>query len=493
MRPTSHQFGQQKTSLSLHPARLFVLLLLACLAVSGNVSAEDVATHPSELKYPELGFELPRAHREELPNGMVLFLMPDHSVPIVKARALLRTGAIYETPEQAGLASFTNKVLRLGGSAIASSTDLNRQLEYVGAALEANADYDWVTLTLSCLSRDVEMGFDHLAALLLRPSFETMRIEQHRREVLETLRRTEDDPIMLSRREFRRLLYGDHPYGRDQSGLPETVSGFQQADLAAWHQEWYRPDRVIFSIAGDMDLEAMRELVRKHFGDWSAPSDPCPTAQVVHARPEEETRTFLYQRDLNQATIRIGQLGPTIADEDLLALRMFNYILGGGGFSSRLFSEVRGKHGYAYSVGSALEAPLQPGQFLAIMQTQIKNATNAATLTKQIIREMLEPESITQTELDRAKDSLLNEFVFKFETAHEIVTLYAHLELYDLPDDYWDTYCDSVQALTLEQIRAAALRHLHPEKWLTLYVGHPDLAEELQKIGAFAKIPTQSE
>jgi predicted Zn-dependent peptidase len=285
----------------------------------------------------------------------------------------------------------------------------------------------------------------------------------------------------ITRREFRRLLYGDHPYGRDPLGTPETLGRFNREDLVAWHSRWYRPIRTVFAVSGDFERAWMLEQIRGLFGDPPGGSGEFTYPEVFHQA--NDGRRFFIEKDLNQSTVRIGHLGIRKDNPDALPLEILNYIIGGGGFTSRLVNKVRTESGFAYLVGSVFDEPLLTGQFLAVLQTQTKNAVNAMRLTMEVIRDAVENENITQEELVQAKESKLNEFVFKFETPYDVVRQYAELEYYSLPLDYLETYRDRLAAITHEDLARVGKKYIDTSAMTVLVLGHKDARPGLEELG----------
>ena len=474
------------------PLAIALSSFLLSAAALAEPAAKSLPRHPSEIAYPTLEFHPPKPERVEMENGLVAFLLPERSIPLIRATALIRAGALCESTEEQGLSDLAARVMRLGGTVQVSATAMNERLEYVGASLESGSDRDYSSVSLRVLSKDGDLGFRLMSDLLQNPAFPQDKIDQRKSEALEALRRENDDPMEITRREFRKLLYGDHPYGRDPLGTPETLAAFDRDDLVAWHSRWYHPDRTIFAVAGDFDRDWMLERLGGLFGTGSE-ATPASEYPEVLSQPTEGKKFFIV-KDLNQSTVRVGHLGIRKDNPDALALDVLNYIIGGGGFTSRLVNKVRTESGYAYLVASVFDEPLLTGQFLAVLQTQTKNAVKAARLATDIIRDAVENANVTEEELKQAKDSKLNEFVFNFETPYDVVRRYAEMEYYGLPPDYLETYRERLANITLQDLARVGRQYVHPDRMTALVLGHNDLRAELGEWGPYEEIDlTESE
>ncbi|MCG3197951.1 MAG: putative zinc protease [bacterium] len=441
---------------------------------------------PEQIRFPEQQFHPPKPERVVLKNGLVVYLLPDPMIPQIRLSGLIHAGSLRETAKESGLAGLTAEVLRLGGSTITPATEMNRLLEYAGADLEAGAQRDYVALSLRVLSKDRDLGIRLLGEILLHPAFPEDKLNQRRAEALEELRRQNDDPSEITRREFRKLLFGDHPYGRDPLGAPETLLAFTREDLVRWHERWWRPNFTIFSVAGDFTRDEMLALLEKELGAWAKSDHPetyppvAPTANLG--------KRFFIEKDLNQSTVRIGHLGVPRNSADKVPIEVLNFILGGGGFSSRLFNKVRNESGYAYTAVSEFEESLLRGQFLAFLQTQTANTVKAAALAKEIIETVAKGDDLTEGEVALAKESKLNDFVFKFETPADVARQYAQLEYFGLPPDYLETYRERLAGVTLQDVRRVAREYLKPSELTILILGNPSVRGSLEELGEFSEI-----
>jgi zinc protease len=467
---------------------VFLVIILPMVAVGQDVARP---ARPESLTYPSIDFRPPHPERMQLDNGLILYLLPDSMIPMIRVRGLIHAGSLGETRDESGLAYLCANLLRLGGSVITPATEMNRQLEFAGATLESSAGRDYASVSLLTLRKDRDMGIRFLSEILLQPAFAEEPLSQRKTEILDGLRRQNDDPVEITRREFRRVLFGDHPYGRDPLGNEKTVPTFDREDLIRWHKAWYHPDRTILCITGDFQRGEMLELIQKHLGGWPRGNVPVKDPEVLPS--SAVGKNFFISKDLNQSTVRIGHLGIARNNPDKIPLEVLNFILGGGGFSSRLFNRVRTESGFAYTVVSEFEESLLTGQFLAFLQTKSGNTAKATQLTQKIIREMAEETNITEEEVNLAKQSKLNDFVFEFETPADSAFLSAEIEYFGLPGDYLETYRERLSAVTLEDVKRVARKYLKPEEETLLILGAPEMRDDLKVFGEFEEIQLDKE
>ena len=455
----------------LHPV-FAILAFMPLLAASPALAANALDTRdPRSMTFEPVKIPTPNAERVVLDNGIVVYLLPDVELPLVTISAMIRTGSIYDPPEKIGLAELTGTVMRTGGTDQMSGDQVDETLEYLAANVSIGIGQESGGATLDILKKDFPKGLAIFADLLRHPAFETGKVELAKRQVLEGIRRRNDNPAGITGREFRKLLYGpDHPFGRESTTA--TVSRITRDDLVAFHHTYLTPGGVMLAVSGDFDKQEMLAALKGAFGDWPAksvslPVIPPPTPAISNAGRS----VFIVPRSLTQTHLRIGQLSVRENDPDYFALALLDDILGGNSFTSRLFRDVRNRQGLAYSVGSAIRpGHLAPGALLI-------HALTKAPTTYQALSSMLEQydrlrvELVSDLELQQAKDAFLNSFVFSFADAGQIVTRLMELEYYGLPSDFLQQFRDGVVRLTKEDLLRVAQKHLNPSRLIILAVG----------------------
>ncbi len=448
-------------------AALRILPWLCCLVVAA--CAPNAALRPDQLSFEPLEFHVPRVERLVLPNGIRLYLKEDHELPLVQITGMLGGGAIGDPAEKTGQAELFAAVLRTGGAGAMSPDELDARLEFLAADLSVSTDSYATSLDLSLRSADLEEGLEILAAVLRRPGFEPQRLELARRQAIEGIRRQDDDPGSVASRALMKALYGDHPLGRTPT--VGTVSAVSRQDLVDFHDRYFHPDNLMLGITGDFDRPRLLALLDETFGDWDG--EPV-TLPLIPPLPEPAPPTlWLVVKEIPQTTVVFGEIGIDKDDPDLHAVRVMNYVLGGGGFNSRLMREVRSNRGLAYSVYSYYQiGRLLPGPFIAGSETKSESTLEVVGLMKQIMAGMRQ-DGVSSADLALARESLINSFIFAFDDSHDVITQQMRLDFYGYPADYLESYRDKVAAVTAEDVLRVAREHLHPDRQALVLVGDP--------------------
>ncbi len=421
---------------------------------------------PMKWRIPQVGVEVTR---RVLPNGLVVYLLPDASLPRIQVRLLVRGGRLHEPLERAGLAGLASRVQRTGGTRAYAPRELDRRLEIEAVDLETDLSDETSSVSLDVLTDGLSTGLELLAEVALRPRFDSDRLEIAREQVHETLRRQNDRPAGIVDREFRHLLYGDDPAGRKLRW--PAVQALTVEDLKAWHSRLWTPDRAYLAVAGDFQPEAMMASLDRVFGNWRPNGQALP--EVSALGPEPAAGVFLVERALNQSYVALGHLGVGRDDPDREAVQVMDYILGAGSFSSRLVEVVRNREGLAYSVRSAVstESPRR-GLFKVTFQTRTDATHRALDLVLTEI-ERMRALPVSAVEVQQARASLLNSMVFRFDDPFETVGRLVALEALGLPADHDQAWAARLQGVTVQDVQRVARRVLHPDRLVILVVGDP--------------------
>jgi zinc protease len=443
--------------------RILPVLLLCLVACNPATPRID----PERFGGPPLVYQMPGVERLELANGVRLYLKEDHELPLVRITAMFGAGTIDEPAEKTGLGQLYAAALRTGGAGSRPPADFDGELERLAIDLGVDVGSYATTCDMSVQAGDFEAGMALLADLLRRPRFDSRRVDLARRQLVEQIRRQEDDPGFVAGRALHRALYGEHPLGRTPT-VP-AVQAVTREDLIRLHDRHALPNELWLGISGDFDRETLMALLERLVGDW-APGDP-PPQEIPPLPAEMPARVVAVNKDLPQTTILLGERGIDKNDPDLYALRVMNYILGGGDFNSRLMREVRSNRGLAYSVYSYFQVGRRlPGLFVAGCETRTATVVEVVELMRRLMKEITK-RPVSEAELQLAKDSLINSFVFAFDNPHDIVTQTMRIDYYDYPADYLERYRDRIAAVTADQVLAAARRHLHPDGQVVVLVG----------------------
>ncbi|NWF73921.1 MAG: insulinase family protein [Nitrospirae bacterium] len=447
-----------------------LLLISMLLPALGASAAEMTLGDPRQMTFPLVEFTPPEPERVVLDNGMVVYFLEDHELPLVSITAIMRTGSWLDPAEKIGLASVTGSVMRTGGGGGLSSKQVDEELEQFAGEVNISIGRQSGSASLDVLSKDVKRGLQIFAGLIRTPAFEPGRVELAKLQAIEGIRRRQDNPGSIVGREFMKLLYGaDHPTARESSIA--SVTRITRDDLAAFHQKTIHPNGLMLGVTGDFDKPAMLALLREVFGDWKRGEVPVLTIpDVPQSRTAKPVVRFV-NKDTSQTHLRIGHLSIKENDPDYVALAIANDILGGSSFRSRLFNDVRTKQGLAYSVGSRLNTGMHD-QGVWLMRAETKLPSTQEVITRFIANmERMRTEWVTDHELAEAKEAYVNSFVFSFASSSAIVGRMITLEYDGLPKDFLQQLRARVIALTKEEIFAAAKKHFNPERLTIVAVG----------------------
>jgi zinc protease len=466
--------------------RLYVLLTLFLTIVTfACAHVQD----PRRMNFPPIDFHPPEAERRVLDNGMVLYLLEDHELPLVDISAMIRTGSIYEPSDKIGLAGLTGHLMRTGGAGSLTGDQLDEELEFMAADIGSGVGEDSGFASLSVLKKDFDRGLRLFADVLMHPRFAEDKLALAKQQTIEGIRRRNDNPHGIASREFRKLLYGPtSPFAYEAT--IKTVHNIQREDIVAFHEKYYHPNQMIIGITGDFNKDEMTEKIRQTFAGWKKSDMTLP--RIPPVKEVYNPSVNLVQKDLTQATVRIGHLSIRHDNPDFFALSILDDILGGEAFASRLFRDVRAEKGLAYSAGTALRpGNLDYGIFVAYCDTKTASTRQAIAAIIDNIRRIRE-EPVSDEELQLAKESFLNSFVFSFSDSSQIVNRQMSLEYYGLPKDFLQKYRDEVVRVTKEDLLRVGRKYLHPDGMIILTIGPADVAQQLSVFGPVNKIPLES-
>ncbi|MFA5974796.1 MAG: pitrilysin family protein [Elusimicrobiota bacterium] len=424
------------------------------------------ATPPPLPVFPPLEFHPPKPERFVLENGLVVFLLEDHELPLIKLHAVFRTGSQHEPADKVGLGAIFGEAMTHGGTLSRKPEDIEKTLDQKAASVGFGIGLEQGSASMQCRAGDFDEIFSIFVDLTLHPLFRKDFMELAKATQLEALRRINDAPGEVSRREFRRILYGaNHPYARLPA--PETIKKIGRSDLIAWHQRFFHPNTTILAISGDFQSSAMKEKLQKTFGDWPKAEVSLPTVPEVPATRGKQL--FYINRPISQSQIRIGSLGLARHNPDHFAWEVFNELWGGSA-TSRLFRTVRTQMGLAYSVGSGYSEPALPGLIVAVSQTRNAETIKAVQAILQISKEC-RAAPFTPGDIQDAKEAIQNRFIENYTSSEQIVSEVMGFEYFGYPADYLDTYPGRIAAVTAADLARVGEKYLRPEDSTILIMG----------------------
>jgi len=447
-------------------------LAIAALVLAGMIAPCVIVAQENKpwerIPIPKLHeFHPQQPKRIELKNGIVLFLQEDHELPFVSGSVLIPGGSRNEDPARAGLVDLYGAAWRTSGTTKIDGDSLDDLLVTKAAHIETGGGEDSTFLAWDSLKSDADEILSLALDLLLRPKFDAEKLKLAQKLESTAIVRRNDSESKIAVRESAKLVYGaNSPYTRQ----PElgSIGAVTVADLQAWHDRTLS-GKLIVCMIGDFESAAMEEELRTAF-------EGLPQAHAVVAEHEEFPGPkpglyFINKEDVNQSNIQIVGLGTDRHNPDVPALAVMNDILGGG-FASRLFQKVRTELGLAYTVGGGYGFDWDhPGSFRVAVLTKSATTVEATSVALSEITGVT-TKSFTEEELKRAKENILNSFLFRYDTKEKVLAERVRLEYYGYPADYLETYRAALEKVTVADLNAAAKKYIHPDKLAVLVVGN---------------------
>ena len=408
----------------------------------------------------------PLAHREVLPNGIVLLVAERPAVPIVAVRLLTRAGAVFDSEDRAGLANLTGALLTRG-TAKRTGPEIDSAIEFVGGSLEAAAGRDNLTVALSVQKKDFSLGLDLLSEVVLSPTFPAAEVTRKVAEIQAAIQRSNEDPGTLATRALSRLVYPSHPYGRPVEGTRESVARLTRDDVVKFYARQARPDATVVAVVGAVTVDEARREITARLGSWARPSDPPPsiTPPTVAMTPHEET----IKRELTQSTLMFGRRAVRQTEPDYFPLSVASYVLGGGS-TSRLYTRVRDESGLAYAVYSWVSPARYGAAFAVSAQTRTAEVPKVVVMIREELARMTR-EPVSERELALAKQYLIGSFPFRLDTSSKVADFLAAIEDQGLGLDYADRYKERIGRVTVRDVQDVATKYFPPASFSLVTVG----------------------
>lgn len=465
---------------------LILGLLLAAMVLASVPQGTAQAASWQQIQIPPLpAFKPQQPRRIELSNGMVIFLQEDHELPLIDGTARIRGGSRNEPANKAGLVGLYGEVWRTGGTRTQTGDQLDDFLEVRAAKVETGGGPDSTTISWSCLKGDLDDVFKVFADLLQNPEFRADKLEIAQKGEYDAISRRNDEIGGIAHREAVKLAYGpDNPYAR----VPEyaTVGAVARQDLIDWHHTYVHPNHIILGISGDFDASAMEARLRAAFESW--PKGPTLPKDEIQYHPAKPGYYVIPKEDVNQSSIHMVALGTTRDNPDYYAISVFNEAFGGG-FASRLFNDIRTKRGLAYNVGGGIGSNFgHPGILQIAMNTKSQSTIESVLAVDEDVDD-LATHLITDDEIQRAKDAILNAFIFRLDSPDKILAERMTYEYYGYPADWLDRYQAEIKKVTTADVNRVAAKYLHRDQLAVLVVGNTkEFDKPLSSLGPVEEI-----
>ena len=401
-------------------------------------------------------------------SGARVLFVETHDLPMLDIAVDFPAGSSRDAPTKSGVASLTLGLMRSGTDRYGED-EISERLASIGADLSARFDTDRAGYGLRTLSsareRDEALGL--LASVLQKPTFPQKTFEREQQRALAGLREAETRPEVLADREFKHLLYGDHPYSRPGAGEAETVEKLRRDDLLEFYRGYFTARDAVVSVIGDLSRSEAGAIAEQLTAGLNRGSQALPALPAVAQLQTAKTSRIAHPA--TQAHILIGQPGIKRLDPDYFPLFLGNYVLGGGGFASRLNDEIRQKRGYAYSTYSYFNPLALEGPFQIAVQTKKQTTQDALKVAQDTLAKIVS-EGPTPEELDAAKQNIIGGFPLRIDSNKKILDYLSIIGFYRLPLTYLDDFPVQIERLTLDQIKDAWRRRIHPERMVTVVV-----------------------
>jgi zinc protease len=451
--------------------RLFSSLAVVVVLAAAAAAKQKTVPGYKDLKYPPLNsIQVPEPVRFELANGMVVYLVEDHELPLVSIQAKVRTGSRWEPADKAGLAAITGTVMRTGGSVSRNGDQLDEELDRLGAYVETGIGQDSGSASVSVLKEDLDRGIDILADILQHPAFPQDKIELAKIAQRDSIARRNDNPNGIVFRELGRVMFGkDSPYVRQAEY--DTVNAITRDDLVAFHKRFFQPENIILGVWGDFKAAEMRANIEKTFGAWQRGGQPKPPVPEVEEAARNRAGFYSINKDdMQQSWVVMGMLGGKLSDPDYCPIQVMTEILGGS-FASRLFSHVRSDQGLAYSVFSRWNAAWdRPGTFIAGGSSKPQTTIKIYHSIRHELERLAEG-GVTPDEMARSKDGILKGLAFEVDSTGKIVNRLMTYEYFGYPKDYLQQYRAGIEKVGQADVARVAKQYLKPDQFAVLVMG----------------------
>lgn len=436
------------------------------------VSILSVPSRPEEIVYPEYVFTPPVVsdYQEVLLGGIPVFIAQDNSLPLINVVATFRGGDYLLPEENTGLVSVMASLIRDGGTMNMSAEEVDEQFAYLASVCGVSGDGNSVTASLNSLSSTFDESFALFLDILQKPAFQESRLELEKDAVLEAMKQRNDDPSGILQRENARLLFGHSYMGRGST--PDTLATITGDSLHETYSAIINPSNLVIAISGDFDKKTMLEFLNTKLGVWKAGAkSSTPPSVDSNYTPG----VYYVQQDVPQGGVRICVRSLRRGDPDVEAAEVMNYILGGGGFSSRITQTVRSDEGLAYSAGSRFSPGVWgDGLWAAGYESKSETVALAAKLIFDEIEE-IKNELVSDEDLALAKSAIIEKFPSEFQSKADTLGVFVSDYLSERSNQYWDTYRDKIYAVTKEDVKRVANKILRVEDMFVLVVGNWDV------------------
>lgn len=446
--------------------KIFQTIIFFAILFNSLVSAQ-----PDRSKVPDLPpppkLTLPEIQEFELSNGLQIFLMEKHEVPLVQMNVIINAGVVNDPESKTGLASITMDMLDEGAGSM-NSLELADAIDYLGAEINTSAGLHTSTVSLHTPLSKFDEALNLMSEIILSPTFPQNELDRIKKERLTTILQQHDQPNSIASALFNKTLFGeDNPYGKSNIGTEETIQSFTPEDLQKFYDENFNVDNSFAVVVGDVQKEGLKTKLEEALGNWRKGNSGEPELQET--KQVAKRKVYLVDKPGSaQSVVLIGRLGVERLTADYFPLQVMNTILGGS-FTSRLNQNLREEHGYTYGARSYFGFRPVPGPFLAYASVQTEITDSALIQFFNELEGILEP--VPAEELTRAKNYIALKFPGNFQTVEEVASQLEEVVVYDLPENYFTNYVNKILGVTEADVKRVAEKYIDPEKSIVVIVG----------------------
>ncbi len=475
--------------------RMWRPALAGLVLVAASVTL--VAQQPDRKQPPPLGpapaLKLPAIQKQRLSNGLAVWIVEHHEVPLAQINLIVRSGSAADPIGKYGVGSLTAAMLD-EGAGTRSSLDLADAIEFLGANLSTSSSFDASSVRMSVPVSKLAEALPLMSDVALRPTFPSADLDRLRKERLTGLLQARDNAGALIQLAFPRIVFGPtHRYGTSANGLPAAIEALTVDDLKTFYRSHFRPDNATLLVVGDLTPATALPMLEKAFGNWRADGMAPLVADVPNAPQLTKRQVYLVDKpEAAQSQIRIGWVGVSRSTPDYAVLEVLNTVLGGS-FTSRLNQNLREKNGYAYGASSGFDMRLSAGPFLAAAGVQTDKTADALKEFFNELNGILTP--VPPDELAKARNYVALGFPGEFETTSDMARKLEELVIYNLPDTTFSNFVPSVTSVTAADLQRAAARFIQPERMAVVVVGDLKLIEgpiRALNLGPITRVPVDS-
>ncbi|HET9402559.1 MAG TPA: pitrilysin family protein [Candidatus Acidoferrales bacterium] len=469
-----------RSQIVLYPKLILSALLLSAAATAQTASQQKTPAPPAAPAAAQLNPQIPGAAQPKsykfppvasrtLANGMRVFVVSSSTMPAVTARLILTAaGSVNDPHGKPGIAAMTASLLTQGTDK-RTAQQIAEAIDFVGGSLSANAASDGTVISVTVVKKDFDLAMDLLADVTLHANFQPEEIERQRQQLLSGLQLNYQDADYLASAAFGRIVYGSHPYGLPGEGTPASAQAMTRDDFVRFRDTYYSPNTALLAFSGDISPDAAFAAAEKMFGAWQKKAVPVDDGAPPVTPPGVHI-TVIDKPDAVQTQIRVGKSAIRRTDPDYIPLYVSNRIFGGG-YNSRLNTEVRVKSGLTYGANSGFDMRLLGGSFVASTSTRTEATVPALKLVTDLMKGMASKD-VKPEELKFARDYLVGVYPIQTETTDSVADRVLMVAHYGLAADFNETYQSHIAAVTLDQVDAMAAKYFDPAALDVVLVGN---------------------